>query len=67
MRVWVDLRTGVDLFAAGDLVVNVGWRGRWDHVSEAVNPDAQDDYLSMTDSGARSNAYRHLDDVERTS
>jgi NADPH:quinone reductase len=31
------LRTLVDLLAAGDLVVKVGWRGRWDQVSEAVS------------------------------
>ncbi len=32
-----DLRTLVNLLAAGELVVRVGWRGRWDLVSEAVS------------------------------
>jgi NADPH:quinone reductase-like Zn-dependent oxidoreductase len=35
--VGADLRTLVDLLAAGDLVVKVGWRGGWDQVSEAVS------------------------------
>jgi len=35
--VGADLRTLVDLLAAGDLVVKVGWRSGWDQVSEAVS------------------------------
>jgi NADPH:quinone reductase-like Zn-dependent oxidoreductase len=35
--VGTDLKALVELLAAGDLVVKVGWRGRWDLVSEAVS------------------------------
>jgi len=34
--VGIDLKTLVDLVAAGDLVVKVGWRESWDLVFEAV-------------------------------